>query len=52
MKKLKDLNLNVIEDKSALTIKAGDCCGTETEETSQIGILIFSHGDWRDEGCC
>ena len=50
MKKLKDLNLNVIVDKSALTINGG-CDGTNTNFVI-FDYQIFEFGDWDDEGCC
>jgi hypothetical protein len=46
MKKLKDLDVHVIEDNSALTIKGGDCNGTVTNST------YLKIKDWDDEGCC
>ncbi|GAA4273336.1 hypothetical protein U6A24_20485 [Aquimarina gracilis] len=58
MKKLKDLNLNVIEDKNALTIKGG-CEGRTTKKTEFVmdpgwmfGGEIVEYGDWEDDGCC
>ncbi|WP_160114168.1 MULTISPECIES: hypothetical protein [Aquimarina] len=52
MKKLKDLNVNVIEDKNALTIEGGSC-GTASltdRGNSSTGPIWF--GDWDDEFCC
>ncbi|WP_405209013.1 hypothetical protein [Aquimarina sp. LLG6339-5] len=59
MKKLKDLNLNVIEDNNALTIQGG-CGGEETEFTRWEQDSVFFpfsyvevlYGDWKDTGCC
>ena len=58
MKKLKDLNLNVIEDDNALTIKGG-CEGETTSFTSyetdpgwMFSVSIVEYGDWDDTGCC
>ncbi|WP_160112042.1 hypothetical protein [Aquimarina sp. AU58] len=54
MKKLKDLDVHVIEDNNALTIKGG--CGQETRHWKTEPGWIFSipreYGDWRDTGCC
>ena len=54
MKKLKDLNLNVIEDKSALTINGGhSCAGTLSSEGHEDTLIgYWETGDWNDEGCC
>ncbi|MBG6133457.1 hypothetical protein IWQ47_004867 [Aquimarina sp. EL_43] len=54
MKKLKDLDVHVIEDNSALTVKAG--CGRETSHwKSSAGDWLFNrreYGDWEDDNCC
>ncbi len=53
MKKLKDLNLAVINDKNALTINGGHSCdGTITSSPYADHEVYFELGDWDDEGCC
>ncbi len=52
MKKLKDLDVHVIEDNSALTIKGG-CEGEDTitaHESNNRGY--WETRDWIDTGCC
>lgn len=51
MKKLKDLNLNVIEDKNSLTVKGG-CEGRTTSKPYADHEVYFEYGDWEDDGCC
>lgn len=54
MKKLEDLDVIIIEDNSALTVKGG-CEGKETRYWSTIPGWMFSpreYGDWTDDGCC
>ncbi len=58
MKKLKELNLNVIEDKNAVTINGG-CEGRTTSYSRFVtdpgwmfGGRIEEYGDWVDDGCC
>jgi hypothetical protein len=52
MKKLKDLNIHVIEDNNALTIKGGDCDGEEIDWLlyNNAQFDFFSRKDFYDSG--
>ncbi|WP_165583341.1 hypothetical protein [Aquimarina atlantica] len=52
MKKLKDLDVHVIEDKNALTIKGGDCGTSTLMDRGNSGTGPIWFGDWDDEFCC